>query len=63
MAAERRPFTLVVSTSLFAAFYASLKNDRIPSYLFGGILLFTFLVDLLKNVPGGSMIVNWLMAW
>ena len=36
--------------------------SSIASWVFGGMLLFAFLGDLLKHVPGGGKFVNWLAS-
>ena len=63
LAPERKSNTLVLCVSLLAAVYARIKAERLASRLFGGLLLFAYLSDVLAHVPGGRAIVNTLMSW
>jgi hypothetical protein len=63
MSQERKSFIMVLFVSLLSAVYALLKGDKVGSWLFGVLLLASYLMDLLKHVPGGQQVVNWIVKF
>ena len=50
------PYSIATFTTMLAAFWASFKNERIGSMLFGGLHFFVFFLDAFSHVPGGRSV-------